>query len=229
MAKTKSTETAARGSLEGWLLAAYQSLVESGVDAVRIAPLSERLNLSRTSFYWFFKDREELLAALLDQWRARNTRNLIARADAYADSVVEALLNVFDCWFDAELFDPRFEFAVRSWAQQSSSVAKEIAEADAARLAALKNMFVRFDFAPLPADVRARTVYLTQIGYISMKTKEDLTTRMTRIPDYIATFTGHEAKARELERFFARRNYSAAKPAQAARKKTATALRIERE
>jgi AcrR family transcriptional regulator len=122
MLKSKPGEASGRGSLEGWLRAAYENLVESGIDAVRIAPLSERLNLSRTSFYWFFKDRDELLAALIDQWRNKNTRNLIAQADAYAESLAEAILNVFDCWLDPDLFDSRFEFAVRGWAQRSASV-----------------------------------------------------------------------------------------------------------
>jgi AcrR family transcriptional regulator len=217
--KSKPEEPGERGSLEGWLRAAYQNLVDSGIDAVRIAPLSERLKLSRTSFYWFFKDRDELLAALLDQWRNKNTRNLIVQADAYADSIAEAILNVFDCWLDPDLFDSRFEFAVRSWAQRSASVATEIKEADAARIAALQNVFGRFGFESLPADVRARTIYLTQIGYISMQTKEDLSTRMTRIPHYVEIFTGQAPQQHELERFFSRHGYVAAKPAQKATKK----------
>ena len=40
------------------------------------------------------------------------------------------------------------------------------------------------------ADVRARTVYLVQIGYITMQVKEDLATRMKRIPHYVEVFTG---------------------------------------
>ena len=122
MRQAASSEPGTRGSAEGWLAGAYQSLVELGVDAVRISPLSERLNLSRTSFYWFFKDRDALLVALLDRWRGGNTRNLIARTDAYAESIVEATFNVCDCWFDADLFDSKFEFAIRSWAQQSADV-----------------------------------------------------------------------------------------------------------
>jgi len=209
MGQSKRGEKAMRGSREGWLAAAYQALIESGVDAVRIAPLSERLNLSRTSFYWFFKDREELLAALIEQWRGKNTRNLIAQADAYAESIAEAILNVFDCWLDAELFDSKFEFVVRSWAHQSPQVTTEINHADASRIAALKNMFIRFDYAAVPADVRARTIYLTQIGYISMKATEDLSTRMTRIPHYVEIFTGRAPEKRELERFFSRHGYVA--------------------
>ena len=50
-----------RGSRELWLAAARDAFVEAGLDAVKIQPLASRLNLSRTSFYWFFKNREELL------------------------------------------------------------------------------------------------------------------------------------------------------------------------
>ncbi|PXF30867.1 TetR family transcriptional regulator [Pokkaliibacter plantistimulans] len=199
-----------RGSAELWLQAAYDSLIEAGIDAVRIMPLAKKLNLSRTSFYWFFKDRDALLTGLLAQWRQRNTDNLIGQTQAYAESVAEAVLNVFDCWLDPQLFDAQFEFAVRSWALQSPEVAAQVAAADEARLAALRQMFERFGMDALAADVRARTVYLTQIGYISMKTSEALAIRMQRIADYVQIFTGSHAEARELQRFYARHGFQPA-------------------
>ena len=110
-----------RGSPDVWLEAAYEALVESGVDGVKILPLAKRLKLSRTSFYWFFTDREELLAALVARWREKNTGSIVDRAAAYAESLAEAMLNVFDCWLDSSLFDSRFEFAIRSWAMQSEA------------------------------------------------------------------------------------------------------------
>lgn len=194
----------ARGSLESWLSAAYESLKDAGVDAVRIQPLAKKLKLSRTSFYWFFEDREALLRALIEQWKNKNTGNLVARTEAYAESITEAILNVFDCWLDARLFDSQYEFAMRSWALQSAEVAQDIAEADALRIAALKRMFDRFGFEDRAAETRARSLYLTQIGYISMKTVEPLERRLTFIPEYLKIFTGLEPEARELERFFSR-------------------------
>jgi AcrR family transcriptional regulator len=205
-----------RGSAEGWLDAAYEILIRSGVDAVRIVPLSKKLKLSRTSFYWFFKDREALLTALLERWRAKNTGSLVKQSGCYAESITEAIFNVFDCWLDPTLFDSKFEFAIRSWAQQAPKVAAAIRAADAIRIQSLADMFIRFKYEPLAADVRARTIYLTQIGYISMKTKEDLATRMARIPDYVEIFTGSAALPRELERFHARHGFvpaGAARPA----------------
>ncbi|AYG61832.1 TetR/AcrR family transcriptional regulator [Rhizobium jaguaris] len=196
-----------RGSQEGWLEAAYDSLLESGVDSVKILPLAKRLNLSRTSFYWFFKDREELLAGLLARWREGNTGGIIRQSEAYAESLAEAMLNVFDCWLDRNLFDSKFEFAVRSWALQSEDILSEVQKADQVRLDALKRMFLRFGYDENPADVRARTTYLVQIGYISMQSKEDITMRMKRIPEYIAIYTGEVPQQRELDRFFARHGY----------------------
>jgi len=196
-----------RGSQEGWLEAAYESLLESGVDSVKILPLAKKLNLSRTSFYWFFKDREELLAALIARWRDKNTGNLIRQAEAYAESIAEAMLNVFDCWVDRALFDSQFEFAVRSWALQSPEILAEVQAADQLRLEALCTMFARFGYNKSSADVRARTTYLVQIGYISMQAQEDVPTRMGRIPEYVEIFTGVRPEQREMDRFQARHGF----------------------
>ena len=200
-------ETGWRGSQEGWLEAAYESLLESGVDSVTILPLAKKLNLSRTSFYWFFKDREELLAALLSRWRDKNTGSILRQSEAYAETLAEAMLNVFDCWLDPSLFDSKFEFAVRSWALQSDDILAEVRKADAVRMEALSRMFVRFGHPENTADVRARTTYLVQIGYISMQAEEDVAVRMKRIADYIAIYTGEVPQQRELDRFYARHGY----------------------
>jgi AcrR family transcriptional regulator len=196
-----------RGSPEVWLEAAYASLLESGVEAVKILPLAKRLNIARTSFYWYFKDREELLAALLSRWRDKNTGNLVRQSEAYAETIAEAMLNVFDCWLNERLFDAPFEFAVRSWALQSAETLAEVQAADEARIAALSKMFQRFGYDEGSADVRARTIYLVQIGYISMQAKEDVAVRMKRIPAYVEIFTGQAPEAREMNRFAARHSF----------------------
>ena len=87
-------DTGWRGSPDLWLGAAFDALLEGGVDAVKILPLAKRLGLSRTSFYWFFKDREELLEALVARWREKNTGNLVRGSEAYAETIAEAMLNV---------------------------------------------------------------------------------------------------------------------------------------
>lgn len=208
----KTNETGWRGSPDAWLQAAYDALIDTGVDGVRILPLAKRLNLSRTSFYWFFQDREELLAALVARWKDQNTGGIVRRTEAYADSIAEAMLNVCDCWLDPELFDAQLEFAIRSWALQSPEVLADVQAADQARIEALTQMFLRFGYDPAPADVRARSTYLTQIGYITMQTREDIAVRIKRIPRYVEIFTGQAPEPREMARFAARHGYSGESP-----------------
>jgi AcrR family transcriptional regulator len=193
-----------RGSRELWLGAAKQAFLDGGLDAVKIQPLAAHLDLSRTSFYWFFKDRAALLDALLADWEAQNTGAFIAACDAYADSIAEGILNLIVVFQDESVFDPRLDFAVRGWAHQSGAVMARIEAADATRLSAIRGLFTRFGHTPDDADIRARTVYLTQIGYISMQIREDLATRIARVPGYVQIFCGQEATAQELARFHAR-------------------------
>lgn len=207
----ETDESAARGSPELWLQAARDALLDGGVEAVKIQLLAKRLKLSRASFYWFFQDRDELLRALLSQWREKNTGNIVSRAEAYADSLAEGILNVCDCWFDQTLFDARFEFAVRSWALQSPEILAEVQEADTKRIAALTALFERFGRDSVSAAVRARAIYLVQIGYISMQTQEDIGLRMSRMAEYVHVYTGIEPEPREMNRFFSRHGYQPAK------------------
>jgi hypothetical protein len=66
---------------------------------------------------------------------------------------------------------------------------------------------MRFGMQEEAADVRGRSYYLVQIGYLSLNTVEDMDTRMKRIPQYIKMFTDAEPTQRELERFFSRIGY----------------------
>ncbi|KAF0174877.1 MAG: TetR family transcriptional regulator [Rhodobacteraceae bacterium] len=193
-----------RGSAEVWLDAAYDMLVEGGVESVKVMPLAARLGLSRTSFYWHFPDREALLAGLITRWQSQNTANLIARTQAQAATVAEAMLNVTDCWITPALFDSRMEFAIRTWALTDSRLAEVLRGVDETRIQALTALFERFSFPPLEARLRAQTVYLTQVGYIAMRTEESLALRLQRIPDYVLIFTGQAPTAAELAAFRAR-------------------------
>lgn len=193
-------ESGWRGSPELWLDAAYEALIEGGVEAVKIQPLAARLRLSRTSFYWFFKDRAALLAALAERWEARTTAPLVAATRAYAETRTEAMLNVLAAFLSAR-FDARLEFAVRGWALTDPAIRARLHAADAARLDALGALLAHWGHAPGDADVRARTIYLVQIGYISMQTEESLATRLERIAHYVEIYTGAIPPETELARF----------------------------
>lgn len=205
-----ATTSRRRGSETAWLDAALEVLTEAGVDAVRVMPLAQRLGLARTGFYWHFKDREALLDAMIRRWEDRNTGPLVTRCEAYADSLGEAMFNLFDCWLDRDLFDAPLDLAIRNWARTDPALQARLDRADARRQAAVAAMFARFGCPAAEAEVRAMTVIYTQIGYFSMRVTEDRQTRLARMPAYVAVFTGRQPSARDIRRFMARHRASGA-------------------
>jgi AcrR family transcriptional regulator len=201
-----------RGTPDLWLDAAYDLLVEGGVEAVKVMPLAERLGLSRTSFYWHFTDREALLSGLVARWEAKNTANLVARCEAPAVTIAEAMLNLIDCWVDPGLFDSRLEFAMRTWSLTDPTVQTAMAAADASRIEAVTALFRRFGFAATEADTRARTLYLTQVGYIALRSQESFEVRMARIPAYALTFSGMAPTDSEIAVFLDRHRVRSGAP-----------------
>jgi AcrR family transcriptional regulator len=162
--------------------------------------------VSRSSFYWYFKNRAELLDALLDRWERLNTRSIVDESNELAATVNVAVCNVFRCWVNPAIFSPRLDFAVREWARRSVSVRKALDRSDRLRTEALKNLFVRFGYEDEDALVRARVLYYMQIGYYALDLKEPIETRLNLTPHYLKAFTGADPSEAEVQAF---REYAA--------------------
>ena len=110
----------ANGHIKDWINAAQAALVRDGVDTVKVLALASKLEVSRSSFYWYFKSRDDLLLALLDQWEERNTQSIVRQCALEAGCIGEAASNFFRCFIDPALFDRGLDFAVRAWARQNA-------------------------------------------------------------------------------------------------------------
>lgn len=186
---------------EDWIAVAMRTLSEEGEESVRILSLAQKLGVSRASFYWYFGSRDDLLGKLLSLWDEKNTRGIVEQARWPADTIAGAILNLFECWIDEDLFEPRLDFAVREWARRSPEVKTLLRASDDARLGAIEAMFARHGFAPEDAKVRARVIYLEQIGHYSLGIQEPRETKLGMLSAYIRAFSGTELKPGEKTRF----------------------------
>ncbi|TMV07601.1 TetR/AcrR family transcriptional regulator [Ruegeria sediminis] len=188
---------------DDWLNVAMDVLISDGVEQVKVLNLAERMAVSRSSFYWYFKSRQELLDALLARWQATNTAALIAQAETPADTITAAVCNVHRCVVNSGLFDTALDFAVRDWARRSGKVRRMLDQSDAHRLEALQAMFMRYGYEEVEAVTRARVLYYMQIGYDLAQLNEPVKFRLKLLPYYLLVFTGVEARAEEIEEFSA--------------------------
>jgi AcrR family transcriptional regulator len=178
-------------------------LVTGGVADVKILPLSARMQVSRSSFYWYFENRADLLDALLEEWEARNTAQILAQCQAPAANVTEAVCNFFRCFIDPAKFDQRLDFAIREWARRDDALRGRVDAADAARITAVTAMFRLQGYATEEADARARILYFMQLGYHALEVRETIDIRMSRVGAYVQGFTGRAPDAEALRAFLA--------------------------
>ena len=186
---------------EDWLNIARNVLVDEGVGEIKILTLAEKLGVSRSSFYWYFENRRDLLEALLQGWEARNTKTLVSKCGQQSRTISEAACNFFRCFVDTSQFDHGLDFAVREWARRDVAVRARIDLADQTRLQAVTGMFLRHGYDPYDAECRARILYYMQIGYHALDVRESIDVRLRRVEGYLKGFTGKDADPHALADF----------------------------
>lgn len=208
----KTGRNGGRLSREDWLKAAVAAVVSGGVDQVKVQVIARNLGVSRSSFYWFFKSRQDLLDQLLAHWQATNTAAIVERAERPAASPCRSVLHVFECWVREEFFNPRLDIAVRDWARKSEAARQAVEQGDEERVGALTAMFERHGYAAPEAFIRARVLYFMQIGYYSLSVEEPMEARMGYVAHYLRVFTGLEPTSKEIADFRAFLEQGAAPP-----------------
>ena len=199
--KNAPRQAAGRMTREAWIEAGIAALVEDGIANVKIQVMAKRLAVSRSSFYWFFPDLQDLQKELLEHWLRKNTGPIIERALRPAPSVTKAVCHIFECWVDPNLFDPRLDAAVRSWAQVDTGIRGVVDQADDQRVDAITRMFLRYDYPEVEAFIRARVLYFTQIGHFTLGMHDDREMRLRLLRPYLLSFTGRQASDAEVEAF----------------------------
>lgn len=187
-----------RTAREDWLRLALDTLVTQGIDRVSVLHLARQLDCARSSFYWYFENRDALLDALLEHWQSTNTRALIESAEAPAESINFAVAHLMARWVAPGRFDTPLDLAVRDWSRGSARVRRAVEASDAARIAAIAAMFTRFGYPAAEAEVRGQILYFHQFGYDALDRREDWQTRLSRSRDYLFCLTGVAPSAEEV-------------------------------
>ena len=146
---------------DDWVRAATQVLVDHGIDHVRVDVLAGELNVTRGSFYWHFRDREDLLRRVLQAWREVSTVQLTQRLEVARSDPRELLADVITLPFRgrAAVRAARIELAIRAWARRDPMAQQALDEADSSRIGYHQTLFRALGFAPDEAAHRAFLLY----------------------------------------------------------------------
>ena len=154
-------KTGQRLSRQDWLKNALTVLSMNGQAGLRIQALSAALGVSRGSFYWHFKDRDEFIHALLDYWYEEYTASAPAAVGRDSGSAEERLARLMRLVHDHNL--TRHDLTIRSLATLNPQFARIVKKADRFRLNFVESLFIEMGFAENELAVRTRAcvAYLT--------------------------------------------------------------------
>jgi len=153
---------------QDWIEAGFVRLASEGIDAVRVEVLARDLGVSKGSFYWHFRDREDLLGRMLARWEeAENNRQ-----DDDAEGVSAATR-----WarFIERVADPaqlRTEAGLRDWARRDERAAQRVAAIEKNRAARIAAVLREVGFEEAAARTWSETVLLLCLGWLDRATRD---------------------------------------------------------
>ena len=155
---------------DAWIRGAIAVLTEEGVDGLRVEVLAKRLGVTKGSFYWHFKDRRDLLDAVLDFWLEGRIRDIRKQTAAEAGAELAALRHTIDVYSAAKnRRGIAIEAAIRLWARQDARAASIVEAVDAERLSCTHRLFVALGNTAGEAAARSVLLYAYVFGFSMMQ------------------------------------------------------------
>jgi AcrR family transcriptional regulator len=149
-------------SRENWINAALQALADDGPSGVAVERLAARLGATKGSFYWHFKDREELIGEALATWERDDTDAVIQELMEIGDPVERLRIATVMATEYEEAESPD----VRLLPSASNPIVGDfVKRVQRKRLGFLAETFREAGFTPAESRLRARVAYSLALGW----------------------------------------------------------------
>jgi AcrR family transcriptional regulator len=143
-----------------WIRHGLRTLAREGPNVLKVGPMATRLEVSRGSFYWHFRDIADFKAQLLQSWAEATTEQVRRELEAEGgepDRLIQLLRKAFSAGRTVDR-------AVRAWAADDPGVAKIVAAVDARRVAYVTELLLTAGVDRRRARPRAAFLYWALLG-----------------------------------------------------------------
>lgn len=179
----KKVRPAAPLSREAWVKAATNLIAQEGVQAVAVEPLALALGVTKGSFYWHFRNRDELIHAALEAWEQDQSADVVSRYGGIEDPRRRLRVLLFAAFEDVE--NGRF-FAALAVSSEDPRVQPYLRRASERRLAFGVEAFQALGLTEEEAKERALLAYAAYAGYFQLlRTTPEAVAAVTDLSGYV--------------------------------------------
>ncbi|UZD65578.1 TetR/AcrR family transcriptional regulator [Marinobacter sp. AN1] len=151
---------------DDWLDAAAGEVASGGFGSLRVLTLAKKLGVTRGSFYWHFRDHEDLVDSFLDRWRDRRFVELdyMRPKGEHPEEELHQLLQLLLTDASRNVRRLQVELAVRDFARRNRHAAEIVEEVDQARVEQNKLLFRNLGSADSETEDLAMLMYVASVG-----------------------------------------------------------------
>ena len=148
-----------------WIEAATDVLAKEGVAGLRVEVLAKTCGVTKGSFYWHFKDRQDLLTAVLEHWKEGRIRDIEKTTSVQPGKEREQLHYAIEVYgASRNRKGMLIELAVRDWARHDTLAAGIVEAVDLYRLECTRRLFVSAGMSEAEAKSRSLLLYACVFG-----------------------------------------------------------------
>ena len=155
-----SADRKKRTSKAEWFQEALQVLGEEGVAGVRVERLARDLGISKSGFYWHFRDRKDLLMQLLDYWAHEYTQVVTENVELRLLDPRTRLFRIAELVMEHDLGG--FDLSFWAWAADDAEVGRRVARVIRTRLDFVGEAFAELGFEGDELEMRTRLLVCYQ-------------------------------------------------------------------
>jgi len=185
--------TTARLTANDWVVVGFDILAEQGITGIKIHRMAERLDVTKGSFYWHFRDLDDFLDALTRKWAEEMGTRYLATAggpDEHPSARMQNRLRVF-------LSRPvrMLDREMRHWARNDERAREALERTDRQIYAQIQRDLRELGFGDAEAEWRASVLFYASIGYAAVAhplTQADLRSEAFKLLQLLTTRNGHQ-------------------------------------
>lgn len=143
-----------RVSKKEWLFCGLEMLETGGFDSIVIDHLAAKLHVSKSGFYWHFKNRNDLLIQILNYWTKEYTETVTKEIALQAIDPITRLNLVTEMIWHKDL--TKYDLAIRAWAKSDPLAKKAVKKVNKLRMDFIGSIFSELGFKGEELEMRTR-------------------------------------------------------------------------
>jgi len=159
-----------RVSKAEWLQKALDLLGAEGVEAIRVERIARELGISKSGFYWHFKDRDDLRAQIVDYWAHEFSEVVTANPEILEGPPRKRLEQAMEIFITNDL--TVYEAPIYAWAEAEPTIATRLRQVYQQRLDFIRQIFRDLGFAGDELEMRTRLFFCYHTWERAMFPKE---------------------------------------------------------